>query len=377
MAMKDSVIILKSHLAKNGGAEKYTWRIAYALKQQGKSVTLLTNGPVSAPSGMKVISCPYSSPFSFRFVEKFDRFCSSYTRQNPADIIFGLDRNRFQTHLRASSGVHAAYLLHRQTQDHFFKKISHRFNPLHRTLLQIEKESFEHPKLKILIANSAMVKDEILSFYRTDPRKIHVVHNGVQWQEMASPFENWEQARRDAFHHFGLPASRFHFLFLGHNYRRKGLEPLLRAFSLLQQRDVHLSVVGKEKNLSHFQHLSRELGIADRVTFFGPCSDITTFYQYADTLVIPSFYDPFANVTVEALAMGLFVVTSKKNGGHEVITPDNGTVIEELSDPESIAESLRQALKKPKTSQSSLQIRNGVARLDFAQQLHQLLSLCS
>ena len=44
------------------------------------------------------------------------------------------------------------------------------------------------------------------------------------------------------------------------------------------------------------------------------------FYQMADALVIPSFYDPFANVTVEALAMGLFVLSSKHNGGPEILT---------------------------------------------------------
>ena len=67
------------------------------------------------------------------------------------------------------------------------------------------------------------------------------------------------------------------------------------------------------------QALAAKLNIQRRVTFFGPQKEIRPFYQFADALVIPSFYDPFANVTVEALAMGLFVVSSKSNGGHEIL----------------------------------------------------------
>ncbi len=56
------------------------------------------------------------------------------------------------------------------------------------------------------------------------------------------------------------------------------------------------------------------------------------FYQLADALAIPSFYDPFANVTVEALAMGLFVVSSRSNGGFEILDPSKGIIIENLSE---------------------------------------------
>ncbi len=50
----------------------------------------------------------------------------------------------------------------------------------------------------------------------------------------------------------------------------------------------------------------------------------------------------------EALAMGLYVVTSRFNGGKEVLTPQSGSVIEELTSPESVAQALKTALAFPK-----------------------------
>ena len=81
------------------------------------------------------------------------------------------------------------------------------------------------------------------------------------------------------------------------------------------------------------------------------------------------FYDPFANVTVEALCMGVFVVSSKTNGGHEILQPENGTIIDSLHDPESIAAALEYAMAHPKTDLSARQIRESVKHLDFENQL--------
>ncbi len=245
--------------------------------------------------------------------------------------------------------------------------MSYRFNPLHQTILRLEKESFEHPGLQKLYTNSHMVKQEILSLYKTDPKKIHVVHNGVEWHEMQSAFDAWEEKRETTF--------AYRFLFIGHNYQRKGLKPLLQALALLGNRDFTLTVIGKDRNIDTFKSLARHLGLENKVSFLGSRTDIAHFYQQSDCLVIPSFYDPFANVTLEALAMGLYVVSSKTNGGHEILTSENGAVIEDLTDPSSVATALEQALKRPKMRASAHKIRDSVKHLDFAQQLSVLTQL--
>ena len=367
------IVLLKSRLDKQGGAEKYTWRLIHAFLQLNCTVTLLTSGAISPQKKnphLTIHSLKSKKWLSVSNVHAFDAFCQKHlSKPRP---IFGLDRNSFQTHIRASNGVHAAYLNHRKSVDSTLKSLSFRLNPLHRTLLAIEKASFTHPALQRLIVNSHLVKKEVLEHYDVNPDKIDVVHNGVEWDEKESPFASWLDSKERQCTQRLLSKDSFHFLFLGHNFHRKGLIPLLKGLSLLRDESVHLSIVGKDKNEVVFRHLSKQLGIEKQVHFWGPSQDPTPFFQFADVLVIPSYYDPFANVTVEALAMGVYVVSSKTNGGHEVLTKESGCIIDSLTDPESVASTLKEALRHKKNKENASAIRNSIQHLDFSKQLLQI-----
>ena len=249
-------------------------------------------------------------------------------------------------------------------------------NPLQRKILELEKAAFENPKLQKLFANSSMVRRQILTRYKIDPTKVEVIHNGVEWKEMEPDFRSWKGGKAAALQKHKLDPNKYHFLFIGHGFLRKGLDRLLEGLSLLPFRDFHLSVVGKDKRIDFYKDLAGRLGLKNHVRFFGPTTEIRSFYQMADCLVIPSFYDPFANVTVEALAMGLFVVSSKYNGGCEVLTGQNGCVVERLLEGESMSHALMQAVAKPKTDYSALACRTSVEHLDFSKQLTKLIDAC-
>jgi UDP-glucose:(heptosyl)LPS alpha-1,3-glucosyltransferase len=285
-----------------------------------------------------------------------------------------MDRNSTQTHYRAGDGVHAAYLERRMQTESTIKALSLRYNPRHRFLLQLERTAFENPSLRCLFTNSEMVKKEVTRFYPSAEEKVHVVHNGVEFEELKNPFNDTFDKRSEILQTLNLPSSTYHFLFIGNGYRRKGLDFLLEALSTMKDQYWHLSVVGKDKSIGSFQSLAKALNIEEKVSFFGPQSETRSFYQMADALVVPSLYDPFANVTVEALAMGLFVVSSKFNGGNEVLTEQTGAVIEELDNPTALCSALRAALSRPKTRMTGQLIRDSVSSLDFSNKLNQIVS---
>lgn len=367
-----AVTLIKSELFRQGGLEKYSWQIAQDFCALGAQVTVLTSGTSHPPfthPRLNLVSLPVKRSASFLNVLQFDRACADYLLRHPTPIIFGLDRNRFQTHIRAGNGAHAAYLQRRAQEEGLFKKMTFAVNPLHQAILSLEKKAFEHSDLRVLFTNSEMVKKEILSLYNIDPSKISAVHNGVEWQAMQSAFSEWEVAREKAISTFALDPKAFQFLFIGHNFRRKGLEKLLQALAVIKGENFQLSVVGKDKYLPYFERVVQRLGLSQKVFFHGLQNPILPFYQLADCLVIPSLYDPFANVTVEALAMGVFVISSKNNGGHEILSAENGTVIESLDDARAFALLLQQALRHPKTPQSALSIRQSIQHLDFSNQL--------
>lgn len=369
------VALMISEGAKQGGLQKYALRVAHAFAEKGCEVTFLTLGEIpSVPqSSVRFVSVGPRLPLSVLNLWSYDRACQRYLERYPVDIAFGFDRTRFQTHLRAGNGVHAAYLERRSLTDSFLKRFSFQVNPLHQSILHFERKAFESRDLQTLFTNSYMVRQEILKHYRTDPDKIEVVHNGVEWQAWQQAFDQWKEVRQELLDTLQLPSSAFYFLFVGHGYQRKGLHFLLKGLQALASQEAHLFVIGRDSHPGEAKDLATKLGLRERVHFLGERRDVLKFYQAADAAVIPSLYDPFANVTVEALAMGLFTLSSRYNGGAEVLSPLNGALIEELTDPASVAQALALAMNQPKRQETALQIRESIRHLDFSHQLQRVV----
>jgi UDP-glucose:(heptosyl)LPS alpha-1,3-glucosyltransferase len=94
-----------------------------------------------------------------------------------------------------------------------------------------------------------------------------------------------------------------------------------------------------------YRALAARLGVAERMVWLGPRPDVERWYAAADACVLPTRYEPFGNVHLEALASGLPVVTSTGAGGSELIRPGlNGAVVDPRDAPAVAAalEDLRQ-----------------------------------
>ncbi len=367
------VLFLKQTILPKGGLEKYAKRIVQAFLDYGCEVSIVSSTPnIKEFSGAKVHYLPSNGLLHFQKLKSWDLETQAFVQRHPHDIVFTLDRITSATHIRAGNGVHAAYL--KQRQEGILRRLSFSVNPLHRTLLRFEKEGFQSPNLRKIIVNSHMVKEELRSIYDVASERISVHHNGMEWNEMAYDFSHWKQTRRALQNELGIETGVPIFLFAGHHYRRKGLDYLLEGFARL--REGHLVVIGKENQLHRYQSFTKQLGLEKRVSYLGPQSDMRRFYALADVVVVPSLYDPFANVTVEALAMGLYVVSSNFNGGKEILDKESGCVIEDLFDSESVLKALEQSLYFPKTQQSAEQIRSNISFMDFSQALPRLVEEC-
>ncbi|MDR3623750.1 MAG: glycosyltransferase family 4 protein [Chlamydiales bacterium] len=371
--MNKHIILLKSNLGARGGLEKYTLRLANAFKENHCKVTILTTtspkNSLPQLEDIEVIPLFKNTKLSALNLYLFNQKCKKWIQNHSPGIIFGLDRNKTQTYYRAGNGVHAAYLKSRKKIESGLKTMTFSMNPLHQLILHYEKSAFENVDLKTLFTNSHMVKKDILNHYNTLSTKIHVVHNGVEWNEFKEPFFSWQELRPSLFTSLRLDPINFQLLFIGHGYKRKGLELLLHALATIKEEKFQLSIVGKDKQQLYFKTLINTLGLTNKVHIFGERSDIRSFYQACDALLIPSIYDPFANVTVEALAMGLSVLSSSFNGGHEVLTPDSGIIINDLFNKEALACNLKDLFLRRKTKESALKIRDSIKYLDFSHQL--------
>lgn len=90
-------------------------------------------------------------------------------------------------------------------------------------------------------------------------------------------------------------------------------------------------MIGQDKEYKKYQQLAHQLNCHQRILFLGVQKDTLPFYQMADGLLLPTLYDPFPNVILEAMACGLPVITSDTCGGAEFIEQGlNGFVTDAL-----------------------------------------------
>lgn len=362
------VVFLKSRIGFSGGLEKSTLRLASHFHKRGSEVSILTTFDARAPlpklEGIELTPLFETKKSTARQLLEFDFAAKERLKSMGADVVFGMERNRLQTHLRAGAGVHRAFLERRAAFEPLYKRVFHKINARDQVILELEKSAFEAQSLKKLFVNSQMVKEEILNHYSTPETKISVVHNGVDLQGTQSSFDSSLEMERTA---------TFKLLFVGNGFERKNLKTVLLALHRIASEDFHLSVVGHDRRINSYRRLVERLSLKKKVSFHGLQSDLSLHYAEADALVLPTFYDPFSGVVLEALAMGLFVITTKTNGASEILNSSLGELVENPLDEEELSASLMRAMSRKKSPEVARMRRSSVEHLDFSQQLDKIV----
>jgi UDP-glucose:(heptosyl)LPS alpha-1,3-glucosyltransferase len=215
------------------------------------------------------------------------------------------------------------------------RRLSLRINPFHVFRLWLERRLFEDRGLRAVIVNSEMVRGEILSRFRIDPARIITIPNGVdlnRFHPSRREGEGLNLRRR-----LGVPDEELVILFVGSGFDRKGLEYAILGLAESAV-PARLWVVGKGRVHRH-RKLCRRLGLEPRVEFWGPRKDTAPFYAAADVFLLPTLYDPFPSVILEAMASGLPVITTAQCGASEIIEPGReGFILEYPEQTSRIAE---------------------------------------
>jgi glycosyltransferase involved in cell wall biosynthesis len=113
-------------------------------------------------------------------------------------------------------------------------------------------------------------------------------------------------------------------LYVGRLGPRKGLDLLLEAVSATEVGNFELIIAGSGRHEAHLRNRCSKLGIADRVRFLGyvPDDDLPSLYASADIFVLPSTYEGFGLVLLEAMSSGTPVIATKVGGIPSVVEND-------------------------------------------------------
>lgn len=299
-----------------GGAERFVSRALQALTQQhALSVSLIARNWEKLEG---IAECRVN-PFYLGSLWRDWGFAWSARRrwqQEGFDLVQSHERIPGCHIFRAGDGVHRHWLQLRRRHLGWFGRLSLLLNPYHHYVQYAEKAMFQHPDLRLVVCNSHMVKQEIQQYFDLPDQRFAIVYNGVDTAQFYPGLQ--QQYRVDMRKQYGIPASAPVMLYVGSGFERKGVA---RALQVLQKfPEIHLVVVGGDKHAARYHVLAERLGMKARVRFTGAQGDVKPFYGMADAFILPTLYDPFPNVCVEAMAAGLPVFTTTTCGSAELLT---------------------------------------------------------
>jgi UDP-glucose:(heptosyl)LPS alpha-1,3-glucosyltransferase len=301
-----------------GGAERFVERAMTALAAQDVELTLVARAWSDAPGAgeqRRLIRC---DPFYIGRVWRdwsFARAVCAAVKARSFDLVQSHERISCCDVYRAGDGVHRQWLANRKRGAGVWERIALTLNPYHWYTLAAEKRLFESPRLRAVICNSNMVKEEVRRHFGLAEDKLHVIYSGVDLAAYNPALREEWRARKRA--EFGIADSAMVFLFVGSGFARKGVPQLLRAMTGV--RGARLIVVGKDRELALMQRTAGDMKLGDRVHFTGGQDDVKPWYGMADCFVLPTLYDPFPNAALEAMACGLPLITSLQCGAAEFV----------------------------------------------------------
>ncbi len=170
-------------------------------------------------------------------------------------------------------------------------------------------------------------------------------------------------------------------LYAGRFDPKKGLGILLDALQLLCQRrqDISLKLVGGSRaggTDEVFRQQARRLGIANRVEFVAaqPWAEMPAVMAAADIFVLPSFYDSFGIVLIEAMACGVPVVATRCGGPEDLVDDEVGRLAD-VGDAAGLAAAIEDVLEHYSSFDSSVLRRRAEERYDYRQVAARTLAL--
>jgi len=186
----------------------------------------------------------------------------------------------------------------------------------------------------VIVCSKSMMNDTVKKF-RVPEDKVWIIPIGVD----SNKFKKYHPDRDLVRAKYGVNQTEKLILFVGRLTHQKGCEYLIRAIpQISKQFKVKLVVVGDGSYRGELETLAKTVnGQKIRFAGFLPDNDLSELFLCADVMVIPSVYEPFGVVALEAMAAGLPVVASNVDGLGEVIVHEKNGVLVFPKDSSSLA----------------------------------------
>lgn len=172
-----------------------------------------------------------------------------------------------------------------------------------------------------IIAISDHAEEELIQRYDFSKKRVQMIPHGVNIDRFQPQSEN----------HPAVNSNKTTLLYVGRIGPRKGLNLALKALNELDDPNIELLIAGTGRHEEHLQELATTFGVADQIQFLGYVQEeeLPMLYSSADVFILPSLYEGFGLVLLEAMACGTPVIGTDVGGIPTVVdNEETGLLIE-------------------------------------------------
>lgn len=316
-----------------GGTERDLMVTARYLREAGHQVTVYASEVRAELRDFPVKRVGALVPTRTGRLLAFAMTAPAAARHDGNELVLSFARTVGADVLRSGGSAHASYVQAARRWRSSMSAATMPLMPYHRAQMMIERMGFRSPRLKVAIAVSNLVRDDLIARFGLDGNRVVTLYNGVDLKRFHPAENNGLRMRLRA--QLGVPANAPFVLFVGNGFGRKGLRFLIEAIARLHSR-VRLVVIGLDRADRAYRDLAQRLKVAEHVYFLGARSEVESFFEAADGFAMPSLFEPFGNVVMEAMASGLPALTSAQSGIAELmpeamaryVVPDPTDIVE-------------------------------------------------
>jgi glycogen(starch) synthase len=333
--MSDRVLLLTWEYPPviEGGLARHVRRLAEALVRRGVCVDVLTRGAGEGAGGVSVEERGGVSVYRVPepgWPRDLDRFVAWVARMNDDMLAAGVslagERSYDLVHGHDWLVAHASAALSEQLDIPYATTIHATEHGRHQGWVQDPPQSHIHSversmaqRADTVIVCSYYMRGHVADIFDIDERRIAVIPNGIDPREL-QPVGDLDALRRE----FAKPEEQL-VLLVGRLVYEKGFQLALDALPGVIERvgAVRFLVAGSGTHEAELRAQAERLGLSQHGVFLGWIGDdaLHSLYRIADLCVVPSIYEPFGLVALEAMASGCPCIVADTGGLREVVPP--------------------------------------------------------
>jgi len=358
--MKSKIAFIIEHCdAALGGAERSISELAEATGALGFETHIIAAKGKAINSNVHVLCADnFGKRTSYKL---FARAIKKHIEQNHYDILHSVLPFDFADIYQPRSGTFAESIIRKaETYPAILQGLKRKtaFLNFRRTAwFDAERRLSEGKTGPLVIAISDYVAGQFRTHYNISENRMIVIANGIK------PTGLIEKAKSESLRAKLLAQSSKEaknlvlFLFAGHDFKRKGLDCLVKAMGEVQKTNNNMStvvIVAGRGNSSAYRRMAQNLGVAEKVIFLGDVKNVQELITASDVAVLPTFDDPCSRFILEALAAGKPVITTKFNGAADLFTDNrHGKVIDDPRNISALSEAIGYFLNPENLNQAA------------------------